>query len=251
MTSHIALFTLKNTLSQFKDSLMKKPTQILSILLLTALLILGCKKENPVEPIEVPIVKAKFTDPRDGQKYDTVRIGNQVWFAENLRYSGAIPQVTDDFSWAMSSQPAWCYYDNDSTKDAVHGKLYNWFAVDAGNLCPNGWHIPTDDDWTILGNFLGGDSIAGGKLKSTTNWQSPNSDATNSTNFSAFGSGARTIIGTFGEFNRTGHFWSSTLSGFEPWSRRLNYYSGNLERKEYAQYGGSISAGMSCRCLMD
>jgi len=108
----------------------------------------------------------------------SVKIGNQVWMSTNLnvdiyRNGDIIPQVTDPTAWAELTTGAWCYYNNDSLKGAIYGKLYNWYAVnDPRGLAPKGWHIPTDEEWITLVNSLGGDTVAGGKMKSTGTWWS-------------------------------------------------------------------------------
>lgn len=91
-----------------------------------------------------------ITDPRDGQTYKTVQIGNQIWFAENLRYSIALPQVADSVTWNGLTSAAWCYYQNDSANNDVYGKLYNWYAVNEKDLCPAGWHVPSKSEWEIF-----------------------------------------------------------------------------------------------------
>lgn len=145
----------------------------------------GCIRSE-IRQINNSICQATVTDA-DGNVYNVVGIGTQCWMAENLRFSGSIPQVTGNANWESFSgderQPAWCYYDDNSAYNAIYGKLYNWYAVNSGNLCPSGWHIPTDADWQVLTNYLGGFSVAGGKMKSTSGWNAPNTDATNSSGF--------------------------------------------------------------------
>ena len=136
----------------------------------------------------------------DGNTYNSVIIGTQEWTKENLnvsKYSDGtiIPQVTDPTQWGSLITGAWCYYNNTTANGTTYGKLYNWYAVagiyDAASaanpalrkkLAPNGWRIPGDTDWTKLTIFLGGEGVAGGKMKATGTslWQSPNTDATNS-----------------------------------------------------------------------
>lgn len=192
-----------------------------------------------------------------GHTYNLVEIGCQCWFEENLRYTGSIPEVTDQGEWAASGSnfgntqaPAWCYYDNDPANDAVYGKLYNWFAVNTGTLCPQGWHIPSETDWTILTDYLGGASDAGGKLKATTGWDAPNTGATNSSGFSGLPGGWRSSSTVFDEFylvGKTGRWWSST----EDYSHTGFY----IELKDSANYAVLTtwhkSTGISCRCVKD
>ncbi|MCO5231440.1 MAG: fibrobacter succinogenes major paralogous domain-containing protein [Chitinophagales bacterium] len=188
-----------------------------------------------------------LTDTRDGQKYKTVKIGNQTWFAENLRYAGNIPNVTDATEWINLSTPAWCYYDNESANNDVYGKLYNWYAVSTSNICPNGWHIPTDGEWKTLSNYLGGESVAGGKMKSTTGWNSPNTDATNESGFSGLPGGYRTILydGKFGDKGNMGQWWSST-------DNPVLYFRGlRYDNRALINYFSNPNFGYSCRCVKD
>jgi len=141
----------------------------------------------------------------DGNVYQVVRIGNQCWMAENLRTTryangDAIPQVTGNSTWSSLSTGAWCWYDNDNQYENPYGKLYNWHAVaDSRNICPAGWHVPTDAEWDALANFLGGSNVAGGKMKATgtAHWNSPNTDATNSSGFTGLPGGYRYYYGYF------------------------------------------------------
>ena len=154
----------------------------------------------------------------DGTYYPIVNIGTQVWMAENLkttRYSDgtAIPEVTDNADWANLNSSAYCWYDNDSvTYSATYGALYNWYAIKSGKLCPVGWHAPSQHEWSILNTFLGGEFVAGGKLKEegTTHWLSPNTGATNETRFSALPGGYRDISGVFKGIGVNGNWWLST-----------------------------------------
>ncbi len=188
----------------------------------------------------------------DGNVYHTVTIGTQVWMVENLkttRYNDgtAIPLVTDSTEWVNLITPGFCWYNNDAAFKNTYGALYNWFTVNTGKLAPTGWRIPTDADWTILTTFLGGDSLAGGKLKETgtANWQSPNISATNETGFTAIPGGYRGAHGQFEKNREFGYWWSSTekYSGYV-WSRGIyNDYSD--------VFRGDVSKndGFSVRCL--
>jgi uncharacterized protein (TIGR02145 family) len=170
----------------------------------------------------------------DGNVYVTVLIGDQWWMAENLKTTrfadgSVIPNVTDNAAWTQLSTPAWCNYDNSLANDLVYGKIYNGYTVsDPRNVCPAGWHAPTDAEWTILTNFLGGTDVAGGKMKTTTGWQSPNTDATNESNFSGLPGGYRGAgSGAFVFVGDNGHWWSSTENApTTAWNRRLHYTNG-------------------------
>ncbi len=158
-----------------------------------------------------------YTDPRDGNVYKTVKIGTQTWFAENLRYAGNIPQVASKEEWLKiyynkTSQPAWVYYNNDPNYNSVYGKLYNWYAVNTGSLCPQGWHIPTFEEWKYLRDFLGGYLVGGGKMKSQTGWNAPNQGATNESGFSGLPGGERYFNSNaaFYGLGKYGFWWSSS-----------------------------------------
>lgn len=158
----------------------------------------------------------------EGNTYKTQVIGNQTWMTENLRATKfrngtAIPLVTSPLDWYYLVSPGYCIYENNQNNRTDYGILYNWFAIDAGqdgnrNICPTGWHVPTDSEWTILTTFLGGDSAAVGKLKETglKHWKEGNNDATNETGFSALPGGVRDFDGTFYGLGYYGGWWSST-----------------------------------------
>jgi uncharacterized protein (TIGR02145 family) len=172
-----------------------------------------------------------FTDSRDGKTYKTVKIGSQTWMAENLNYS---------------TSNSWCY-DNNNSNCNTYGRLYTWEA--AKIACPAGWHLPTDNEWTKLIDFLGGQNGAGGKMKQsgTTNWWEPNNNATNSSGFTVLPGGGRNYGGNFGNMGFGALFWSSTEVGTDgAWSRDLGY--------DYAAVGTSYDGknyGFSVRCLQD
>ena len=189
----------------------------------------------------------------DGNTYKTVIIGNQEWVSENLNVShyrngDLIPQVQEADKWSNLTTGAWCFYENETTNGKTYGKLYNWYAVnDSRGLAPAGWHIPTDAEWQELVEFLGGDAIAGGKLKATTSWKSPNEGATNESGFSAFPGGTRSTNGNFGTIGKYGNFWSSSEFNFKfAWDRYLGYYNSGVYRYYYYKENG-----LSCRCVRD
>ncbi len=196
----------------------------------------------------------------DGNTYLTVSIINQCWMSENLktsRYSNgvSIPIVTDATAWVSLATGGRSWYDNDSTTyENPYGNLYNWYAVaDNGGLCPNGWHVPTDAEWTTLTNYLGGVNVAGGKMKSTgtTYWNSPNTGATNESGFSVFPAGLRYGLdgsGSFFSIKNIAFFWSaSEFNNSLAWYRSLYNYNGNVDR-----YNNTAkSYGASVRCLRD
>ena len=195
----------------------------------------------------------------DGNIYRTVQIGTQTWMAENLRTTKyrngtTISNGTDNVTWQNNSfSGAYCSYNNNTANDCPYGKLYNWHAVNNTNqLCPTGWHVPTDSDWTNLITFLGGESLSGGKMKSTgiQFWESPNLSATNSTGWSGLPGGFRNTIGTFNSSLNIGFFglwWSSTPFGSSSVSyRALEYSTQNLP-----SFFTEKTVGCSVRCVKD
>jgi uncharacterized protein (TIGR02145 family) len=189
-------------------------------------------------------------DP-DGYTYKTVQIGNQVWFAENLRTSKyndgtPIPNVTDNNAWSKLNTGAYCFYDNNATNNATYGKLYNWFAVETDKLCPMGWHVPTDAEWTTLSEFLCGELVAGKKMKSTSGWEY-NSNNSNLIGFSGLPGGYRDNYGKFNNFGEYACWWSSN-------EYMLNYaYAFGLINDYGFLLIGSFNKeeGFSVRCLKD
>ena len=191
----------------------------------------------------------------DGNDYHVIRIGNQLWTKENLkttRYINgtSIPLVTGTSAWSALTTPGYCWYDNDmSAYKDTYGALYNWYTINAGNLCPSGWHVSTDEDWITLANYLGGQNEAGGKLKETgtTHWLSPNTGATNESDFTALPGGYRTDNGVFDNLRSTGYWWTSTsYTTPEAWYRNINNNESRLFRAfRVKKYGGSA------RCVRD
>jgi uncharacterized protein (TIGR02145 family) len=197
---------------------------------------------------------------QEGNVYKTIVIGTQEWMAENLntsiyRNGDAIVTDLDNSAWGATTSGAWSYYNNDASYECPYGKLYNWFAcTDARGLCPTGWHVPSDAEWTTLTNFLGGLSLAGGPLKSTGTaidsnglWTSQNVDATNSSGFSGPPCGYRNGIGIFGAMGVQSYLWCSTQSvAFGGWVRVLFDNNGTVARSSNYK-----ESGYSVRCLRD
>jgi uncharacterized protein (TIGR02145 family) len=191
----------------------------------------------------------------DGNVYSTVAIGNQVWMASDLkttkyRDGSVIPVVTDNNAWASLPSGAVCDYNNDASISAVYGKLYNWYAVnDTRGLCPAGWHVPSDSEITSVVDALGGDDIAGGKMKEagTAHWSSPNGTDNNESGFTALGGGYRNFQGVFKDKNYKVGYWSSTS--------QQTLYSGHLsfifDAKYSEQYGVHKNTGFYIRCVQD
>ncbi len=188
----------------------------------------------------------------DGNPYPTVKIGNQVWMADNLRvthYRNGDPiQNTINFgAWSGLTTGAYCWYLNiAATYQALYGGLYNWYAVnDSRNICPSGWHVPTDAEWTVLTTYLGGLSVAGGKMKAALNWNAPNVGALNTSCFSGIGSGDRHEDGFFFDGGSYSTWWSSTESSTaNAWYYGNEYYDAGAGRSNYNK-----KAGFSVRCI--
>jgi uncharacterized protein (TIGR02145 family) len=192
----------------------------------------------------------------DSNVYQTVTIGTQVWMAENLkttRYSNGdlIHNITCTSEWDNLKSGACCDYKNTPGNSIIYGKLYNWYAVnDSRNIAPIGWHVPSATEWTTLIAWLGGESVAGGKLKetSTNHWNSPNACATNESGFTALPGGSRYFSGQFLQMGMVGFWWSSSKSstGYA-YSLNLSSDSNSLGYYNFLL----MSGGLSVRCVKD
>ncbi|MHC1703665.1 MAG: FISUMP domain-containing protein [Tenuifilaceae bacterium] len=192
----------------------------------------------------------------DGNIYNTVQIGTQTWMKENLkttkyRDGSDIPNITDQTAWAAQTTGAYCWYDNDATTNKdPYGALYNYYAVvDSRNLCPTGWHVPSDTDWTNLTNYLGGEKVSGGLLKEsgTLHWAAPNTESNNATGFTAVPSGYRDPTYGFDGIGQMVEFSSSTAS--DATYLLIRYLQTN---SIIVQKGSDYkNAGLTVRCLKD
>lgn len=216
----------------------------------------GCKKENDNNnnpPVTVTDI--------DGNIYHTVTIGSQVWMVENLkttrfRNGDTISNISIDWMWPSYSESNYGIYgdyDNVPGNSTTYGKLYSFNTVnDSRNIAPTGWHVPSDAEWQTLITFLGGESIAGSKLKETGNvlWLTPNAGATNESGFAARPGGRRTSYdGTFELKGEHGYWWSSTEDISNPgnvWARKMNYDNSDVENLSM-----STGWGFSVRCVKD
>jgi len=236
---------------------MKKVSLILSAVLITVMMLTsyGC-----IGSKEASASKEEAASKEEGASKE-VTIGKQVWMKENLnvdkfRNGDPIPEAKTDEEWEKAGengQPAWCYYNNNPDNGDRYGKLYNWFAVnDPRGLAPEGWKIPSDEDWSRLTDFLyGGANVAGTKMKSTDFWADNDGESGNGTNesgFSGLPGGGRDYDGTFyyvvGKF---GYWWSSSdYNTSDAWLRYLGYYNGSVGRLDYSKV-----YGLSVRCLRD
>ncbi len=235
---------------------------LFSLIVITIICVSSCKKDKtPIRTQLNACLNYGEISDLDGNKYATIKIDNQVWMAENLRtlrYSNGdtIPNIKESWLWLRLKNGAWSNYNNDPNLDALHGKLYNWYAVkDSRNICPKGWHIPNDNEWGALIIALGGSNIAGLKMKSTLDniWAtqydgvSYNVQRTNESGFSALASGMRSIDASFLLKTYSGSFWSTTeYNGGSAYFREL-FWNGN----GVGRYNDNKYRGFSCRCIKD
>ena len=250
---------------------MRQNLSINTLLFLIMFLVLGsgCKKSSNNEAFTDPRDgNEAFTDPRDGNVYKIITIGDQVWMAENLAYLPSVNMVADGSVDAAGSYYYVYGYDGTNVADAkatdnyaTYGVLYNWTAAMDGEassttnpsgiqgVCPAGWHLPSDAEWTELTDYLGGTSVAGGKLKETgtTHWASPNTGATNETGFTALPGGYRYFSGSFLDFGYSGYWWSATeYDASDAWDRAMLYNYGDV-----GSYYDNKEVGFSVRCVRD
>ncbi|MEI7597524.1 MAG: fibrobacter succinogenes major paralogous domain-containing protein [Bacteroidota bacterium] len=223
---------------------------------------ISCKKEdsknntNTNNPNVIAPPDATITDG-EGNTYKTVVIGTQTWMAENLKVTkyrngdsiGTTYPATKNTHSETSPKFQWAYNGVDNNA-ATYGRLYTWYTItDSRNVCPAGWHVPTDAEWTMLEYFLGGDSIAGGKLKEvgTAHWLSPNIGATNETGFTALPGGGRNYFGPFYYVGDYGGWWSTTeYDTTNAWCCTLSTNSTGISRGY-----DDKKAGFSVRCVKD
>lgn len=203
--------------------------------------------------------KPQVQNPRsvtdiDGNVYKTVTIGTQEWMAENLKttkYSDgtSIPLVTDNSAWKSNidnstTNPMMCYYDNSTANKDTYGALYNFYVVNTGKVCPSGWHVPSDAEWTMLTDFIG--TNEGIKLKSTTGWKE-NGNGTDDYGFSGVPGGKRNYFGNFYDIGSYGYWWSSTSNDtYYAWYRYLDSSNSDVDR-----HSSLKNDGLSVRCVRD
>ena len=226
-----------------------KNLNLITTLLAILIVLFGCKKETPIP--------APATTPTP-TPIPTVIIGTQTWTTKNLdvatyRNGDAIPQVQDGIAWSNLTTGAWCYYENTTPYGSIYGKLYNWYAVnDSRGLAPTGYHIPTDAEWTTLATYLGGERVAGRKMKEsgTSHWRFDEfTDATNSSGFTGLPGGGfnNMVFSGFGHMNAYGFWWSSSeFNTGNAWSRDLCYAFDSASRNN-----DSKQNGYSVRCIKD
>jgi len=213
--------------------------------LILSCILLSCEKD---------LEKGTIADS-EGNVYQTVKIGGQWWMAENLKAtkyndSQIIPNVTDNAEWNTLTTAAYCWYNNDEAGyKNTYGALYNWYTVSSGRLCPIGWHVPSNSEWNALTESLGGETVAGGRLKETgtIHWNSPNAGATNVAGFTALPGGFRGSSGAFINVLLNGYWWSSTeFSTEDAFRQSLDY---NVS--DFTRINDIKIFGFSVRCLKD
>lgn len=200
----------------------------------------------------------------DGNVYYTVQIGTQCWIQSNLKASryrngDTIVNAKGHSNWYSARIGAWCNYNDDATKDSLFGKLYNWYAVsDSRGLCPTGWHVPSEAEWTTLIDYLGGEAEAGDKMKGIAGWESPNMGDLNSSGFTGLPGGRRysrlyrypTYIAGSAGLGAVGIWWSSTMvESTKVFFRLLNANSPVATAGIYDRDQEAV--GFSCRCIQD
>lgn len=192
----------------------------------------------------------------DGNVYKTVNIGNQTWMAENLKVSKyndgtIVPNIKDSTQWTKLKTGSWVLYDNNNSYNNRHGKLYNWYAVSMiangnKNICPAGWHVPIDEEWSVLVDYLGRDGIAT-QMKEVGTTSVNGVVSTNISLFTGLPSGVRTNLGNYYALGGQACWWSSTQkSTSTSWVRGCDFKGEEMERG----YLDKVS-GLSVRCLKD
>lgn len=233
----------------------------IALLSSTVMLFISCEKDNNDDNN----AQQNFVDA-DGNVYSTVIIGDQEWLAENLRTTkyndgASIPTGHTNTQWNDLVSGAFAIYPYseieglNSNADVLeaYGVLYNWYAVATGKLCPTGWRVPTEEDWAILFDYIGGDNVAGGKLKSTLTspdshprWESPNTGATNASGFSALPSGFRYSHGPFSHIGFEGYWWTYEGSSAFADCIFMVYNYNSIYRSSNGK-----NDGLSVRCIKD
>ena len=219
------------------------------LLVTTSLFIVTCVDDKGTDPEEP---ETTVTDI-DGNVYQTVTIGGQVWMAENLKVThynngDSIENVTDSLTWHNLEIGGYSYYNNDSASAQTYGCLYNWYAVsDERGVAPNGWHVPDGKELSNLIDYLGGRDIAGGKMKEAgvSHWSAPNEGATNESGFSALPAGIRPHA--FLHIGSLGVFWTGSTCGEDhAWTRYLSFDTSGVLTVGYPKF-----MGCSVRCIKD
>ena len=228
---------------------MKKVNLLLCVVAAASMVLTSCGESSN---------KASTTTNQETTVKDTtnkITVGEQVWMVENLnvdkfRNGELISEAKTEDEWKKAvaeKKPVWAYYNNNPDNGISYGKLYNWYAVnDPRGLAPEGWKIPSDNDWSILTDFLGGESVAGKKMKSSDLW--PESKAgNNESGFLGLPSGCRNSFANFSQIGEYAYWWSSTDNGSNAWYRFLEPDNDYVGRSGF----GNKANGYSVRCLRD
>jgi uncharacterized protein (TIGR02145 family) len=206
------------------------------------------------------VIKGQTVMDNDGNVYRTIKIGTQVWMAENLKTTkyrnGDLIETTFPLAWDLRVERTPKYqwaYDGNESNVVTYGRLYTWYVVtDTRRVCPIGWHLPTDSEWTILTSYLGGEKEAGGKMKEAGffHWRSPNTAATNESGITVLPAGYRGLNGRFSLIEYSAFFWSSTEYSFTyAYIRNLYYFS--TDSTIIQRYARNKKLGLSVRCIKD
>jgi uncharacterized protein (TIGR02145 family) len=224
-------------------------------IIIGSLIIVSCEKEKTHFYNMNPWITYGHVTDIEGNVYNTIPIGSQTWMVSNLkalkfRDGTSIPVIVDATSWSSKQTPACCWQNNDLIRKVTYGVLYNWHAVNTGKLCPAGWHVPSDAEWTSLTDFLGGEGVAGGKLKESgfRHWISPNTGATNETAFWAYPGGDRSdnAGASFEKLLEAGCWWTTEFNEDQASSRIMYYNSSSIQKLFYSK-----RCGLSVRCVQD
>ena len=205
---------------------------------------------------EIAFTTNKTVNDQDGNIYKTVTIGTQVWMVENLKTTTyndglAIPFVSENSNWSILNSAAYCWYDNDKKNKDTYGALYNWGAVNSGKLCPKGWHVPSDAEWTILTDYLGGESRASGLLKEANLPTRVPDNATNYSGFSVLPAGAASGEIFLG-IGVQGIWWSSTIDSDKYNIYRSVFFDGStIVINNGFLSRANLLNGLSIRCIKD
>lgn len=222
-------------------------------LTLVSVFVFSCEDEKDIVYNISPWVNYGSLTDIEGNIYRSIAIGNQTWMVDNLTTTKfndgtGIPRVKDAGVWDNLTGPGCCWQNNDTARKVTYGVLYNWYSVNTGKLCPKGWHVPSEAEWNELINFLGGESVAGGKLKETyySHWRTPNSEASNITHFRALPGGER-LDGPYALFDnlgKSGAWWTNGSIGDFAANRSMYYNNSRVEKSYYPK-----KSGLSVRCI--
>ena len=218
------------------------------LLTIFAVSLTACSEDDKINDLK----KISVSRPSVPINASEIQIGNQIWVAKNLNVSkyrngDIIPQVQDANEWANLTTGAWCYYENNRANGITYGKLYNWYAVnDERGIAPIGFHVASYLEYMTLFDFLGGINVAGGKMKSTNLWEFPNTEATNSSHFSALPSGYRYHDGTFTNIRYFTNYWTSSATiPNSAWGFFISFNSADIAMNNYSY----LNFGFAVRCI--